>query len=241
MLLNGKVNEKENDRVKAFINLEIDGFQLRGFKLCENEEGQLKLFRPSMMVKDKEGNVLKDDNDKIINSQPIVLNPELTGKKEMWEKLESEVINAYKSNNNGIISKEVNIPELEKGEINVSSFVIGSTKGQTTNENIQLKSSNSLYIGAFKINGVNLFYNSQKNDFTISLPHYGTAENQFSFLVPKSSADHSRLQNAVVQSYKTKVNEFKEQAKNNKLKEQANQKVYGSEEQAATQAPVMKQ
>ena len=157
MLLNGKVNEKENDRVKAFINLEIDGFQLRGFKLCENEEGQLKLFRPSMMVKDKEGNVLKDDNDKIINSQPIVLNPELTGKKEMWEKLESEVINAYKSNNNGIISKEVNIPELEKGEINVSSFVIGSTKGQTTNENIQLKSSNSLYIGAFKINGVNLF------------------------------------------------------------------------------------
>ena len=48
MVVSGKIEEKENEKVKAYINLDINGFQLRGFKLYEDEDKNIKLLNPSV-------------------------------------------------------------------------------------------------------------------------------------------------------------------------------------------------
>lgn len=210
MVISGKINEEhEQEKIKAYINLEINGFQLRGFKIVENginENGgkEYKLFFPSYL-NEKSGKY----------EYPICINPELVNKKELCEKLENEVIAEYKEGlAYGVkhINREVKIKELEEGKLNISSFVINPKKVE--NKDFVLKTSNSMFIGAFKVKNVNLLYNSKLNDYNVLVPTH----NEVKFLVPASADSYSVLKKALINSYQISQKEFKQNFYN-KIKE----------------------
>ena len=249
MLITMKENENKNEdqKIKAYFNIEMADFQIKGFKLYENEEKELKLLMPSMMLKDKDGNIIKDENTKKPkNMQVVQINPELSNRKELFKELEKIFTEVYKEgqgekNENGIYAKNVESLELEKGELNVSTFNIPKDKSKTRNENIQLKASNAVFLGAFKINNVNLFYNTIKNDWNISMPQYdyidknGKQVNN-SFFVPKNPEIHKILKTKIVSSHKDKQNEYSNLMNYNNQKPSFNQ----TQTQQEAQAPKMK-
>lgn len=249
MLITMKENENKNEdqKIKAYFNIEMADFQLKGFKLYENEENELKMLMPSMMLKDKEGNTILDENTKKPkNMQVIQINPELANRKKLFEELEKIFVDTYnegqgKKNEKGIFAKEVENQSLEKGELNVTTFNIPSKKSNTTNNDIQLKSSNSVYLGAFKINNVNLFYNTLKNDWSISMPQNSYinkdgAEVKNNFLVPKNPNAHKVLKTKIISSHKNKQNEFSNMMKYKNQNQGFNQNQAPQE----AQAPAMK-
>ena len=248
MIITVKENKDEDKKIKAYFNVELNDFQLKGFKLYENDEKELKLLMPSMMLKDKDGNEIHNQNTgKPINSQIIQINPELSNRKELFNELEKLFIDVYKEskeakNENEHFSKNVQIQDLEKGELNVSTFNIPKSKGETKNNDIQLKASNSVFVGAFKVNNVNLFYNAAKNDFNISMPQYNYLDKKGkevrnSFFVPKNPESHKMLKTKIVSSHKNKQSEYANMKKNSKNK---NNTFNQNQEAKEAQAPTMK-
>ena len=226
MIVSGKIEERENEKVKAYINLDINGFQLRGFKLYEDEEKNLRLLNPSIMVKDEEGNYKIGKDNKPINKHPITINQELSNAGELYKKLETVLVDIYKDfKEKGLtqINKEVEANEFEKGELNLTTYNINKAKGSTQNPDISMKSNHSVFIGAFKINDVNLFYNAQKNDFTFSCPSYESAKNgKQEFLVPKTQESYKRLKDKLVSGYKEQDKKFKNDIKQQKIQQEQN-------------------
>ena len=247
MIISGKIEEKEDEKVKAYINLDINGFQLRGFKLYEDEDKKIRLLNPSIMVKDEEGNYKMGKDNKPINRHPITINQELSNAGELYKKLEVVLVDTYKEfKEKGLsqINKEVEAKEFEKGELNITTYNISKTKGNTQNPDINMKSNHSVFIGAFKINDVNLFYNAQKNDFTFSCPSYESAKNgKQEFIVPKTQESYKKLKDKLVSGYKEQDKKFKNDLKEQKMQqEQKNLKVsatQSNEKPVESQAPKM--
>lgn len=240
MIVSGIINEKE-EKIKAFMNVEINGIQLKGFKLYEDEKQNLRMLYPNYMVKDKDGNYKMNENNKPINKHPITINPELSNAKELYKQLEQILIDTYKEckeRGQTQLSKEIEAIDLTKGEQNIITYNINNKKGMTQNPDIQLKSVNTLLIGAFKINEVNLFYNSAKNDFMISSPKYSIVkENEskdYQFVVPKNKEVYAKLKSELITSYKQKYNENKkliqEQRMQNENKKISQQPIKAKEE-----------
>ena len=221
MNITGIKNKDESSKIKAFINIEINDIQLKGFKVYENEEKKLKLMLPSAMKHDKNGNVMKNDEGNIINFHPIVINPDLLNRSDLFKELEKAVIEAYNSQPQEVgkeISKEISIPEMEKGELK-SNNVFSISKDKQKNPDYQFKATSNLCVGAFRVNQVNLIYNTLKNDYNIIFPQYQTINKEtkeamnMSFVVPKDKAIFSKIKNEVVDSYKTKMKEYQDNQK----------------------------
>lgn len=228
MIIKGKYNENEEQKIKALVNIEINGFDLKGFKIAEvdkmktNENGEyvatgekeLRLLFPSSGIKDPNtGEYIKDENDKIKNFTPIVINKVLANKKELFNGLQNLVIEAYNENKGKeTFEKNVKNELIEKGELNVSPFIV--YKQETSNPNYQYKSRNNIFIGAFQVSGVNLFYNTKNNDYTVMLPGYTKEVNgerkNFSFVVPKNEEVYAKLKNKLSSAYVIKDRELKQ-------------------------------
>ena len=242
MIISGKIEEKENEKVKAYINLDVNGFQLKGFKLYEDEEKNIKLLNPSIMIKDEEGNYKLDKNNKPINKHPITINQELNNAGELYKKLEATLVEIYKEfKEKGFnqINKEVELPDLEKGELNVTTYNISKAKGVTQNPDINMKANHNVFIGAFKINDINLFYNAKKNDFTYSSPFYESVKGKQEFFVPKTQENYKKLKDKLVSSYKEQDKKFKNDIKQQKFEqEQKNSKLNATQ---ANEKPIESQ
>lgn len=226
MNITGIKNKDESSKVKAFINIEINDVQLKGFKIYENEDKELKLMLPSAIKHDKNGEVMKNAEGNIINFHPIIINPDLSNRSDLFKELEKKVIEAYnepkEAGKEKEISKAVSMPEFEKGELK-SNNVFSISKDKQKNPDYQFKATSSLCVGAFRINQVNLIYNTIKNDYNVIFPQYQTTNKEtkevtnMSFVVPKDKATFAKMKNEVVDTYNTKMKEYKEIQKKQNL------------------------
>lgn len=247
MKITGIKNEDETKKTKAFINIEINDIQLKGFKLYENEEKELKLMLPSTMKRDENGEIMKTKDDRILNSHPILINPDLSNKSDLFKKLEKTVIDAYNDQSNykevknenktyQALEKDVDMPEFEKGDLKANN-VFSISKDKQKNPDYQFKATCNLCVGALRINQVNLIYNTLKNDYNVIFPQYQSADKtNTSFVVPKDKETFSRIKKEVVGSYKEKVKEFTENQKKQQFEnaqKQANQQSYEVQPQVA--------
>ena len=186
------------------------------------------------MEKDANGQIVKDKEGKVINKHPVVINPELPNRGDILKKLEQMVVSVYnefKGNPAGF-NKEVEANEIEQGDLNVTNTWVVGNKDKNgeeikKSETHPLKSTNAVLIGAFRVNEVNLIYNTAKNDFNFIVPSYESknAEGQTErkgFLIPKTTEAYSKLKNKLQTKYKEKVNEIKENAKNKNLEQNIN-------------------
>ena len=231
MIISGSFlnEEKEDRKIKAIFNIQIGEYQLRNFKLIEgkNKEGNTNLYlqMPTYMVTDENGKIKTNEEGKPYNKYAIIVNPELSNKKEVQKELEDILINIYNENKGKTpqINKEIEAPNLEKGSINVSNtWVLNSN--QNKNMDYQLKSTNNLHIGAFRVNGVNLIYNAMKNDYNIIAPKYNTVKNgeqvKNEFFIPKNKNAYALVKDLLQTTYKVKNNALKEQFKKANLEKE---------------------
>lgn len=236
MNITGKYNPNEDEKVKAFINITIGDYQLKGFKVYENDNIELKLAMPSYLDK-------KAESEEPIYKHPIVINPVLQNKGAIFRKLESAIIGAYNEcKGMAGINKDVNEPELEKGELNVANtWVVQNSK----NTEQQLKSTNQVLIGAFRVNQVNLLYNTTKNAFNFIVPTYNSTNNngeteKKGFFIPKTSQAYSQLENKLESVYKEKkkILETTQNEKNvaKNIESAKNTETKSTTQQATTQA-----
>lgn len=213
MNISGKFNPKEDEKVKAFFNISIGDYQLKGFKLYENEQKELKLLMPSYLDKTL-------DNGDPIYKHPIIINPELQNKGAIFKELEKTIVDIYKEfKGMDSINKDVEAPNLEKGELNVANTWIVLNNKNTEH---QLKSTNQVLIGAFRVNEVNLLYNVNKNAFNFITPTYNSTNKngeieKKSFFVPKTSSAYSQLENKLENFYKEKKKLFEQTQKENNV------------------------
>jgi DNA-binding cell septation regulator SpoVG len=56
MKIAGMFKSSKNGKIKAFFNIETDKIELKGFKLIENDKGELWAAPPSKEYLDKDGN-----------------------------------------------------------------------------------------------------------------------------------------------------------------------------------------
>ena len=228
MNITGIKNKDESSKVKAFINIEINDVQLKGIKINENEDKELKLMLPSAMKHDKNGEVMKNAEGNIINFHPIIINPDLSNRSDLFKELEKKVIEAYnepkEAGKEKEISKAVSMPEFEKGELK-SNNVFSISKDKQKNPDYQFKATSNLCVGAFRINQVNLIYNTIKNDYNVIFPQYQTTNKEtneatnMSFVVPKNKTTFSKIKNEVVNAYKIKTKEYQQQAQQQALQQ----------------------
>lgn len=247
MIVSGSfLNEEEKERkIKAIFNIQVGDYQLRNFKLCEgkDKEGNANLYlqMPTYMDTDENGKVKINEEGKPINKSAIIINPELGNKKEIQKELEEILIGIYKEfkGKTTQINKEIDAPNIEKGNINISNTWIVKNK-LNKNPDYQFKSTNNLHIGAFRINGVSLIYNAIKNDYNIIAPKYKTIKNgeqvQNEFFIPKNKFAYAFVKDMLQTAYKLKNNTLKEQYKKQNLENQKTQAQIKSEQTIQTES-----
>lgn len=170
------------------------------------------------MIKVDENGKYTENEDGIIKNIPAIqINNELSNKKELFEMLQNTLIEAFNENKDkDKFTKEIDLKEIEKGELKISSFNIPPRKSKTKNDDFQLKSSSKAFIGAFQVNGINLFYDRSNNDYNFSQKYQyeSTKQNgektKRQFINFKDSKTRTAFKNALYSAYKERQKEFKE-------------------------------
>ena len=246
-------NEKKT-KIKANISLDTKDFTLTGFKLYENDQKELKLMIPSEIVKDANGEPKKNENEQIINKHPVSINDRLTNRQKIFNDLQTEIVNMYnevKANpkvleGQNFVQKEVNMPEVEQGELNVKKVFLANPQ-KNTNPDYQLKANATLLTGAFQINNVPLIYDVKKNDYSIILPkqEYKNESGETvsrGYAVPKNAEVFAKVKNMIVNTVESKIKENRQEY----LKQKQAENLAQAQKQGVAQttqkptAPVMK-
>lgn len=231
MKVTGYNFDNEDNKIKAKYNININGWQLKGFKLYEDENKKLNLLMPSYML---EKPIIDTNGKEIKNRHITVINKDLNSK-DLYQKLQTMLVDIYNKtkdnvkNEQGNIAVEENIvaPEFEKGKTNIKKIQI--QKMNTENDsNYRKQCSAQVLVGAFQINGISLLYDTVKNEKQIMMPQIKQLDSngeaiknedgyckKYSFLIPEDKAQYKELKDLIINKYNEKLKEIKAQAQAN--------------------------